>query len=306
MERSGKLVWALCALLLAAGPALALTWETDYEKARAAAKEQDKALLLNFSGSDWCGFCIKLEKEVFSKPEFEKWAQENVVPVLVDSPRRKGQSAELRKQATALKRKFGVRGFPTVVLVDAEGKELGRVRGYRPGGPEAYIKQVEQQMADKPAKGEAAADAGGEDQDLKWLTDYEKAQATAEEKGRYVLLDFSGSDWCGWCVRLDKEVFSKPAFAAFAEKNLVPVLLDFPKRKRQSAEQKKQNVTLLRKYGVRGFPTIILLSPKGEFVAQTGYRPGGAERYVAHLAELIEAYEKKAGAEGGKPKNEPI
>lgn len=125
-----------------------------------------------------------------------------------------------------------------------------------------------------------------------WETDFAKASAAAKQADKYMLLDFSGSDWCGWCIKLDKEVFSKPEFKAYAEKNLVCVLVDFPRRKTQSAELKKQNESLSRKYGIEGFPTIVLLAPDGALAGQTGYQPGGAGKYVEHLKSLIADYEK--------------
>jgi thioredoxin-related protein len=122
---------------------------------------------------------------------------------------------------------------------------------------------------------------------LSWETDFEAAQAKAKASGKNILLDFTGSDWCGWCIRLQKEVFDKPEFAAFASKALVLVELDFPRGKEQSKSVKKQNEALSEKYGVRGFPTIILLSPEGKVLARTGYKKGGAMKYVAHLKELL-------------------
>jgi thioredoxin-related protein len=134
------------------------------------------------------------------------------------------------------------------------------------------------------------AEAAGED----WKTDFDAAMKKAKEDGKYVLVDFSGSDWCGWCIRLDREVFAKKEFKAYAKESLVLVLLDFPRRKAQSAEMKKQNRALLQKYGVRGFPTVLLLSPKGEIVLRTGYRRGGPEKYVEHLKDAIEKHKKEA------------
>src|SRR5882672_6835374 len=78
-------------------------------------------------------------------------------------------------------------------------------------------------------------------EDLKWLTDAKKAQEQAKAEKKLVLLDFTGSDWCGWCIRLNKEVFSKPEFQDYAAKNLVLVEVDFPRSKTQSAELKAQN-----------------------------------------------------------------
>jgi len=129
----------------------------------------------------------------------------------------------------------------------------------------------------------ATAFAGGEG----WMTDFEAAQAKAAEKGKPMLLDFTGSDWCGWCIKLKKEVFSKKTFKDYAESELVLVEVDFPRGKKQSDALKAQNEALAEKYGIRGFPTIVLLSPEGKLIGKTGYRPGGAEAYVAHLKEAL-------------------
>ncbi len=126
-----------------------------------------------------------------------------------------------------------------------------------------------------------------------WETDFEKASATAKTSGKYMLLDFSGSDWCGWCIRLEKEVFSQDAFKDFAEENLVCVLVDFPRAKEQAEELKQQNLDLARKYGIKGYPTIIILSPDGKPVGKTGYLQGGPWEYSRHLKEIIEDYKEK-------------
>lgn len=129
----------------------------------------------------------------------------------------------------------------------------------------------------------ATAFAGGEG----WMTDFEAAQAKAAEKAKPMLLDFTGSDWCGWCIKLKKEVFSQDAFQSYAKDELVLVEIDFPRSKEQSDEVKAQNEALAKKYGIRGFPTILLLSPEGELIGRTGYQPGGATKYVAHLKEIL-------------------
>jgi len=121
-----------------------------------------------------------------------------------------------------------------------------------------------------------------------WMTNFEAAKAKAVAENKPLLLDFTGSDWCPPCMMLDKEVFSKKAFFDFAEANLVLVKLDFPRSKKQSAELKSQNEALARKYGIEGFPTIMILSPEGELVEQTtGYRRGGAEAYIEYIKEIL-------------------
>lgn len=126
-----------------------------------------------------------------------------------------------------------------------------------------------------------------------WETDFAKASTNASKSGLYMLLDFSGSDWCGWCVKLDKEVFSKPDFKAFAKTNLVCVLVDFPKQKHQSKKLKDQNAELAKKFGIRGYPSVILLSPDGELAGTTGYQEGGAKKYVGQLKEIIAEHKKQ-------------
>lgn len=124
--------------------------------------------------------------------------------------------------------------------------------------------------------------AGGE-----WLDDFEKGLETAKKENKYVLVDFSGSDWCGWCIRLEEEVFSKKPFKEYARENLVTVLVDFPRKKKLSKKETEFNKELAGKFNIQGYPTVLLLNPEGAEVARTGYRPGGAEEYVKHLQELI-------------------
>ncbi|MDX2305927.1 MAG: thioredoxin family protein [Microscillaceae bacterium] len=126
-------------------------------------------------------------------------------------------------------------------------------------------------------------------ENLEWVTDYAAALKKAKKENKALLLNFTGSDWCGWCVRLDREVFSQSAFVAYAQKNLVCVKLDFPQKKQLPAAEQEQNMTLMRKYGVRGFPTIYLLNASEETVLKTGYRSGGAQAYISHLEAALEA-----------------
>lgn len=120
-----------------------------------------------------------------------------------------------------------------------------------------------------------------------WLTDLSDAKAKVKAEKKPILLYFTGSDWCGWCIKLKKEVFSKPAFVNYAKESLILMSIDFPNRKFQSKSLEEQNNKLMNFYRVEGFPTIILLDPNGKVVGKTGYRDGGAEAYVAHLKALL-------------------
>jgi thioredoxin-related protein len=122
-----------------------LKWYTDVKEAMTVSNKEKKPLMLFFTGSDWCGWCIRLQNEVLKTPEFKKWANENVVLVELDFPRRTPQSDELKKQNSELQQAFGIQGFPTVYFVNATVKE-GKVNfeglgstGYVAGGPTAWL-----------------------------------------------------------------------------------------------------------------------------------------------------------------------
>jgi thioredoxin-related protein len=125
----------------------ASNWGTDYAAALKEAAATNRPILADFTGSDWCPWCIRLVKDTFSKPKFQAFAKDNVVLLEVDFPQGKEQSAELKKQNEGLKEKFGVEGFPTVVLIDKEGNEIARNVGYLQGGPEAMIDWVNKSKA---------------------------------------------------------------------------------------------------------------------------------------------------------------
>jgi protein disulfide-isomerase len=124
-------------------------------------------------------------------------------------------------------------------------------------------------------------------QEVKWLDNYDQAIKIAKEKKIPILINFTGSDWCGWCIKLDKEVFSKKDFASYATKNLVMLKLDFPKNIKQSEEMKKANRALADKFKIEGFPTIVLINSDGKEINRTGYQEGGEKKYIEHLNSLL-------------------
>ena len=119
-----------------------------------------------------------------------------------------------------------------------------------------------------------------------WGEDYDKGLAQAKADKKLVLLDFTGSDWCGWCIKLDKEVFSQAEFGEYAKKNLVLVELDYPRGKEQTKEIKAQNEKLQKEYKIEGYPTIIVLNAEGKKVGELGYQPGGPKAFIAALEKL--------------------
>ena len=127
----------------------------------------------------------------------------------------------------------------------------------------------------------------GTSDNLDWETNLETALQKAKTENKAVLVNFTGSDWCVWCQKLSAEVFSKSEFEDYADGNLILVKIDFPQSIEQSAETKFYNNQLAQKFGIQGYPTILLFNSQGKMVLQTGYQPGGPENYVNHLKSYL-------------------
>lgn len=147
-----------------------------------------------------------------------------------------------------------------------------------------------------------SAFAGGEG----WSSDFATSKKQAAESKKDLLIDFTGSDWCGWCIKLNDEVFKHEPFKAGVKDSFVLVEIDFPKdNSKLTEETQKQNKELGEKYAVQGYPTILLTDAEGRPYAATGYQSGGPEKYVEHLNKLKankakrdEAFASAAKAEG--------
>jgi len=118
-------------------------WLTVLSNPLAKARAEKKPILLEFTGSDWCGWCKKFDREVLSTPEFTKYARTNLVLVKLDFPHKVVQADTLKNANSVWKKKYKANGYPTFVLIDANGKELGRQRGYAKGGPSVFINKLE-------------------------------------------------------------------------------------------------------------------------------------------------------------------
>jgi thioredoxin-related protein len=145
-----------------------------------------------------------------------------------------------------------------------------------------------------PVGAEQPVPSGGRDSAAEvsgaWMTDFDAAMAVAAEEGKDILLNFSGSDWCGWCIRLDAEVFEHREFIEAARQDFVLVVLDFPNKPENkakiSAVRQERNAELKEAMGARGFPSVFLTDAAGVPYAQTGYLPGGPADYFKHLQKL--------------------
>jgi len=179
-------------------------------------------------------------------------------------------------------------GSDRVIEGDYNRTEDGKAVIIRPNG--TSVKVPLSRLSDEDQKviaDLAAAKTATATNVYKWETDIDVAKKRAKDEKKPMLLDFTGSDWCGWCMKLKKEVFDTPEFQQYAKGKLVLVEVDFPHSKKLPKEEKEQNEKLAKEYNVSGFPTIILLNSKGTKVAQTGYQDGGPEKYVEHLKGLL-------------------
>lgn len=144
MRTFTRRIAVLAAVLALAATAHAKTgWSEDYAKSLADAKAANKLVLLDFTGSDWCSFCLKLEREIFAKPVFKEYAEKHLVLMEVDFPNLKNLPERVKKQNDQLMKKYSVETFPTLILVDADGKVVKQFEGYQSGGPEAFIAELE-------------------------------------------------------------------------------------------------------------------------------------------------------------------
>lgn len=123
-----------------------------------------------------------------------------------------------------------------------------------------------------------------------WTDDFAAARKAAAKSEKPMAVLFTGSDWCPWCVRLADEILLKRDFREAASNDFVFVYLDYPSNESlQTPARRAANRALLDKYGVRGFPTILVMNAKGEVLGKTGYRRTSAKEYAEHLRSLSRA-----------------
>ncbi len=136
------------------------------------------------------------------------------------------------------------------------------------------------------ARSDEDESAPGPAVELPWTEDYGAAVATAKAQNRRVLIYFTGSDWSPWCIRMDREIFSTAEFAAYAQDNLVLVQIDFPRKKPVTPRQKWENMKLEKFYGVKGYPSVIVLDSAGQLIARLAYAEGGPKAFIQRLSSL--------------------
>lgn len=140
---------AILCVLMTSAPLLADAkegWLTNAEEATEQASQQDRPLLLEFTGSDWCPPCKMMKAQVLDTDAFKEFATENLVLLELDFPNQKPQSDELKEQNRKLAQQYGVEGYPTFILLSSGGEELARHVGFLQGGPEAFINWIKSSL----------------------------------------------------------------------------------------------------------------------------------------------------------------
>ncbi len=125
---------------------------------------------------------------------------------------------------------------------------------------------------------------------ITWLTDFETAKKCVAKKGKSLFVLFTGSDWCGWCKKLEKEVLNSKEFSQKVGDQFVFVKLDYPMRLPQTVDVQIQNGKLKTLYGVESFPRVLVFDSQMRKIAETGYTPGGGAEYAERLLELTDEH----------------
>lgn len=134
------------------------------------------------------------------------------------------------------------------------------------------------------------ADCAAAESRIEWLTNYDQAVQRSASTSKPLILFFTGSDWCGWCKKLEKEVLHTPEFSDIAASDFVFLKVDFPMHKQLPPDQDRHNKRLKEKFGIRGFPTLVLLDEKQQKITTVGYRSGGGRAYAEYLLKTVSDY----------------
>ena len=132
---------------------------------------------------------------------------------------------------------------------------------------------------------------------INWMTNYDEAIKLSQSTSKPIVLFFTGSDWCGWCQKLEQESLDTPEFAQAVGNKFIFVKLDFPVNSALPPAVSAQNKQLQKKYNVSGFPSLVIIDGRNQTqIGKTGYRPGGGRAYADHLSKIIgdfSSYEQK-------------
>ena len=288
--RVGRIARVVPVAVIAASLALASAglgaenWLTNYDEAMAESTKTGKPVLTLFTGSDWCPHCRTLEERVLATPAFGQWAEEHVVLLMVDLPE-SGITPEVRSERSRICIKYGVRTFPTVLVLDSFGEKVAEEKGYRGLSAASWIKRV---AAKTPAP-QAVAEAG-----QPVLTSLGEAVDTARKSKRPILLVVSGSREQTAAIR-SATLVNDPEFHALSEESFVVAALPATT---EDGEQADASLDLLLGGRLEPDAVEVIVTDDGEtpvFMASGSQSP---QRIVSGLRRFLVARQtaRRAGA----------
>lgn len=209
-----------------------IQWAASLDEGLARARKTDQSIFLLITAPSWCGWCVKLEQNVLSRPEIIRKINEGFVPV------------KIMDTDSDVKR-FQFRGYPTVRIIDADEKTIADVYTQDAGQMSSYLDQY----ASVGAKG-GEEEAEG----IQWAPSFDDGVAMAQEEGVPVFLLITAPSWCGWCVRLEENVLSKQEVIDYINQYYIPVkIMDTDED--------------VKRFKFRGFPTVWVMNEEGEYEA---------------------------------------
>ena len=256
-------------------------WTEDFKAAKARAAKEGKFVLAYFLNSrpNKEGKAMKvLDHEVLGSEEFLKRAGASYVCYMAElyKPSQSWMARDNIRFAVNYAGRKSVFTPPEMAIIHPDGSRVALLD--RDGKHEREEKARKAAAKKVPPKTDATSTPAG------FTDNLDEALAKAKAEGKLVYACFSGSDWCYWCKKLEKEVLSDPLFVTGVMDDYVLVFIDSPENKALLSDRAKaENEKLTEKYGIRGFPTALILDGNGNRIGKTGYRQGGAAEYVKHL-----------------------
>ena len=273
-------------------------WHVNHRAAAEQAAAERKKLYVLCTAPDSYIWSKKLEKDVLQSEKFKSYASKHLVLLYLNFPRRSPLPEDQKKHNQAIRSKLGIGGkLPSAILMDPDGQFIGWLPGYaalpdymeflrtgkdiRPTGqmPAAAPTGRTAPQRKKPAAATVPVNETPrgwlKGPDPGWQVYFPKALEEARQKQKKIFVLRTGSDWCGWCIKLRKDVFSQREFKRFAQKNLILVYLDNPRKKAMPQDQKMHNQEVKSKLGFgNGVPAFVILDEDGQVISkQSGYRP---------------------------------
>ncbi len=288
-------------------------WTENLDAAKARAKKEGKLVLAYFLSSrpplKADGASGSLDNSVLGSGEFVEKAGKSYVLYMCElDDTKQSWAARMRNSMIAFRYAARGRSFipPEVAIVNPDGDSVELLdKGGWEGGADGFLAKIDkarkssdEAMEAERKKREVAAKKMPEKKDststpVGFTDNLDDAFAKAKDEGKLVYVCFSGSDWCGWCKRLEKEVFSDPLFVVGALDEFVLVFIDDPMDKSLLSDHAKaENKKLIKKYEIKGFPTALVMDGDGKKVGESGYMKGGGAKYLKHLKEIAASAKK--------------